>query len=723
MNPRSRLAENDSTVLDYHAVDTRVPFVGRAYELRALLAFLKRGGALTLVGPGGVGKSRLAHEAVTRFARESATECVFVPLAGVMPEAVVGTVMSQLGISQEPGRSPHETLADRLRDRHAVIALDNCEHAPDETSALIDVIRSIPHITVIATSQRRLDYADETVFDVEPFSNDDGVAFFLARAGLDPAGITDDTLATVTSIVERVDSLAVALDLAAARLASLSLELLADELGELRPYQLRSTRGLDPRHRTIGHVIAWSHSQLTDVAKRAFAQASLYADEFDEDDLCALGDLTREEVRAALDELVLNSLVMTTEFGYRMLLPIRAVAARMLAALRNRKALDDAFALRMNAVASSLWAQIRTGNAGGAVARLQLRYADLCATLAWALKRPQDRLASIDDVLTVMMQIWAEGGRFSEGLRWIERFESVAQRLSAQLRGRIYFLGLCVMNAASDYHRMVETGPLTISAFTIAGDQLGLARAYNALAVASLNTGRFEDATMYVETSIRFYQQVGHDRGIATAQINQANVLYEGFGEHARALEILHKAVATLEREGPPALCGIALGDVAEVEYAMGEYDSAVGHAHEAIERFEENASPPMIAWMHETLARIALARGDLEGASKQLLVASDLLRRLPQPLYIARLAEVTGRRLLRGADARGAALALAAARRYRSERALVSFGIFAAEVSADEAALAQQLEPKELADAARHAATLDLVRICSTLTGLLSAG
>ena len=721
MNLFARLADYEVTVLDYHAVDTRVPFVGRANELRALLAFLKRGGALTLVGPGGVGKSRLAYEAVLRFAREHATETVFIPLAGVLPEAVVGTVMTQLGISQEPARSPHETLADRLRDRQAVIALDNCEHAPDETSALIDVMRSMPDITVIATSQRRLDYADEAVFDVEPFSIDDGVAFFLARAGLDQKRIDESTLATVTSIVERVDSLAVALDLAAARLASLSLELLADELGELRPYQLRSTRGSDPRHRTIGNVISWTYAHLSDVAKRTFAEASLYADEFDEDDLCALGDLRREDVRPALDELVLNSLVMTTEFGYRMLLPIRAVATRMLAALRNRKALDEAFAQRMNAVASALWTQIRTGSAGGAVARLHLRYADLCATLAWALKRPQDRLPTIDDVLTAMMQIWAEGGRFSEGIRWIERFESVAQRLNAQLRGRIYFLALCVMNAASDYHRMVETGPLTISAFTIAGDQLGLARAYNALAVASLNTGRFEDATMYVETSIRFYQQVGHERGIATARINQANVLYEGFGEHARALEILHKAIATLEREGPPALCGIALGDVAEVEYAMEDYDAAVGHARDAIARFEENASPTMIAWCHETLARIALARGDLADATNDLLVASDLLRRLPQPLYIARLAEVSGRRLLLGENARGAALAFAAARRYRSERALVAFGIFAGEVSADEEALARRLTPSELADTARQAATLDLARICSTLTDLLA--
>ena len=148
-----------------------------------------------------------------------------------MPEAVVGTVLSTIGISQEPGRSAFDTLVDRLHDRPLILALDNCEHAPDETSALIDALRVLPHVTILATSQRRLDYSDETVFEVEPLPIEDGVAFFLARAGLDPLRVDETTIATVTTIVERLDGLAVALDLAAARLASLSLELLARSSG------------------------------------------------------------------------------------------------------------------------------------------------------------------------------------------------------------------------------------------------------------------------------------------------------------------------------------------------------------------------------------------------------------------------------------------------------------------------------------------------------------
>ena len=138
-----------------------------------------------------------------------------------------------------------------------------------------------------------MDYAGEAIVEIGPFDREDGIAFFVARAGIEAGRIDHETLETIGTIVERVDGLAVALDLAAARLTSLSLPQLAEELGDLRPYQLRSTRGSDPRHRTIGNVIAWAHANLSETAKQAFGQVSLFADEFDEEDLVALGDLER----------------------------------------------------------------------------------------------------------------------------------------------------------------------------------------------------------------------------------------------------------------------------------------------------------------------------------------------------------------------------------------------------------------------------------------------
>jgi predicted ATPase len=704
------------------AVDTRVPFIGRVLELDRILDSLSRGGSLTLVGPGGVGKSRLAYEAMRRFQKRTGKRSVFVRLAGLAPEAVIGTVMHELGIHDEPTRTPLATFREVLVEQPVTLVLDNCEHAPDQTSELIDAIGGIDGVAILATSQRRLDYTDETVFEIDPFSHEDAIDFFLARAQIDRHATNARVLETVSDIVDRLDGLAVALDLAAARLASLSLEELAEQLQDLRPYQLRSTRGSEPRHRTIGNVIAWTYGRLSDEGKRVFALASLFADVFDDQDIRALAGIDEEPARRALDELATQSLVVRTEFGARMLAPIRAVATRILAGAPNRRAIDEAFAKRINAVAAEIWVEMHGSDPGAAMQRLFVRYADFCTTLAWALKRPHERIDLIENVTTATMAIWAEGGRYTEGLRWTERLQSVAERLSPATRGRMYYLGLIVAHAASDYHRMVESGPQMISAFTIAGDRLGLARAYNALASAAINTGRMDEAETYVDTSLRLYQQLEHQRGIGVALINKGSILLEARDDAARARELFQEARALLEPLGSNALAGIALGNLAEVEYTVLEYDRSAELAYEAIDHFEASASLPMIAWQYQTLARGALARGQTPSAIASLLTACDLLRRSPQPLYLARLAEITARAFLRMERDSDAAFASALAQRLRRERSLVASGWAARETESTQAALHERLDEQYRGVVGARAAAADLATLASILSAMLKA-
>lgn len=707
-------------MVNSRAVDLRVPFVGRASEFQRLLAFIKRGGFVTLVGPGGVGKSRLAYEAVARFERESGRQAAFVSLAGVSPEAVLGTVMVTLEISEEPGRPRIDTLRDALSETPLVLVLDNCEHAPDETSALMDQLRPVEDLTIVATSQRRLDYAEEEVFELEPLTVEEAVTFFYERAQIEQHAVTDDVADTVASIVRTLDGLPVAVDLAAARLASLSLQELATELKSLRPYHLRSTRGLDPRHRTIGNVIAWSFSRLSEHAKRAFAIASLFADEFDVQDVAFVASIDAIDASFALDEAAETSLVMRTEFGYRMLSPIRAVASRSLAAMSNRRGYEERFALRMDAVASELWDEIRSANAGAAMYRLFLRYNDFCNALGWAMKRPSDRFTSIPAIMTTMIAAWAEGGRYSEGLMWVERLEGVAERLKPNLRGRIYYLGLCVSHAAGEYQRMLERAPATISAFTISGDRLGLARAYNALAAAAFNTGVLDDAWKYAETALHVYDQMGHKRGVAAAVINQGNVVLEGYDDAGRARLVFNNALDLLATDGTDALIGIALGNLAEVEYVAMEYDKSNEYAVASSARFEAAASLAHIAWVHETQARVAIARSLAPAAKEHLHLACDLLRRTPQPQFIARLGEVIARLLIFVGQHEEAALALAASSRLRNARSLVRMGFVEHETIADAAVLRDQLGESALADIAARVAGWDLGHLTSFFQALL---
>ncbi len=707
-------------MVNSRAVDLRVPFVGRASEFRRLLTFLKRGGFVTLVGPGGVGKSRLAYEAVSQFERETARQAAFVMLAGVAAEAVLGTVMQTLEISEEPGRPPVDTLRDALSETPVILVLDNCEHAPDETSALMDALRMVEGLTIVATSQRRLDYAEEEVFELEPLTLEEAVAFFYERAQIEQDDVTDDIADTVASIVRTLDGLPVAVDLAAARLASLSLRELAAELKSLRPYHLRSTRGSDPRHRTIGNVIAWSFSRLSEDAKRAFAIASLFSDEFDVQDVAFVAKIDAIDASFALDEAAETSLVMRTEFGYRMLSPIRAVATRSLAAMANRRGYEERFALRMDAVAAALWEDIRSANAGAAMYRLFLRYNDFCNAIGWAMKRPAERFPSIPSIMTTMIAAWAEGGRFTEGLTWAERLESIAERLKPNLRGRIYYLGLCIAHAAGEYQRMLERAPATISAFTISGDRLGLARAYNALAAAAFNTGVLEDAWKYAETALQVYNQMGHQRGVGAAMINQGNVLFEGRDDIAGARVIFRNALDVLEKDGTDVLLGIALGNLADVEYAAMEYDKSNEYSVAAISRFEAAASLAHIAWIHETQARVAIARSLAPAAKEHLHLACDLLRRTPQPQFIARLGEVLARLLIFVGQEEEAALALAASTRLRDSRSLVRMGFVATEVTDDEILLREELGESALAGIAHRVAGWDLGHLTSFFQALL---
>ena len=129
------------------------------------------------------------------------------------------------------------------------------------------------------------------------------------------------------------------------------------------------------------------------------------------------------------------------------------------------------------------------------------RYEDFTAALAWGLKSPSERLPVTIDIFYLLVAIWADGGRFVEGLRWSERVQAAAGVLDRQARGRVWYSALRIAFAACEYDRMLALGPQLITTFTIVNDRLGLARAYNGLAVASHATGRFDESQTYVDTA------------------------------------------------------------------------------------------------------------------------------------------------------------------------------------------------------------------------------
>ncbi|HTX60316.1 MAG TPA: AAA family ATPase [Verrucomicrobiae bacterium] len=693
------------------SIDVRVPFVGRKEELRRLLRLFEGGGALTLVGPGGVGKSRLAIEAIERWPERERFGATFVPLAGVAAEAVAGSIAAALQAQPRSPADAAEAIAEAAGERSRVLVLDSCENAIEVVRPIVERLRATRGVAVLATSRARLGLASESLLAVEPFDARDGCLFFAARARNANVDVDLDgsDAPFVHRIVASLDGLAIALDLAAARLASRNVRELADELADPRPYYFRSSASSEPRHWSLNHVVDWSVQKLSEGARRAFAFASRFARTFDAEDVAALTGDSVAETAQSLAALEAQSLVLAAAQAYAMLAPIRTVARRHLAELPDRRSADERFAARMEAVARGIEREGGSPGSAGTLAAVSARYDDLCAALAWALKAPARRLEQVVGTFLALVGVWSDGGRFCEGLSWCDRVVEAAEAIDIVARGRLYYGAIVVAHAAGEYDRILALAPPLITTFTIAGDRLGLARAYNALGVASLSASRAGAAETYCRTALALYQAIGHARGVATANINLGNVAQEARSEPAIARDFYERALATLLEGGWDALVAIAYGNLADVSIDLRDPAAAERYARLALGTLSETGNAANAAWQHVTIARARIERGDAAGARAELARAFELLERQPQPEYLANAAQTAARVLCDRRDYLAAAELAYFVKRFREQRRAPAKGGMLAEARALEARIDRQLERNERLEASARARTFEL--------------
>ncbi len=695
-----------------HTVDLRVAFVGRNEELAALAKALDAGEAITLVGTGGVGKSRLAIEAAEEWERRTGRTAVFVALAGVAPALIADAIARALEVRDEQGLDVLEAIADGLTAEPRALLLDNCEDAGAAVAAVIERLQGIAGVPILATSRSRLVTEAERILHVRPFDSREGGAFFAARArnAAVPVDVDGADAPAVSRIVASLDGLAIAIDLAAARLASLTVRELADELSDPRPYHFRSTGSSEPRHWTLNHVVDWSVAKLDERAQTMFALASRFAGSFTEDDVAALAGGS-ESTSGALESLAAQSLIVASQENgaYVMLAPIRAVSARRRTRLPDRRAVDERFARRMNDLANELREFVESASHPETRQTMVARYEDLTAALAWGLKSPSERLPLTIDIFHLLVAIWADGGRFIEGLRWSERVQAAASVLDRQSRGRVWYSALRIAFAACEYDRMLALGPQLITTFTIVNDRLGLARAYNGLAVASHATGRFDESQTYVDTAFALYESLGHERGMAAALINQGNIALEARMDPVTASERYLRALDVMSRTASGALTAVVYGNLAEAANDLHDPGAVEKYARSALDLLATTGDLARTAWVHTSVARARIARNDIGGARAELLRALSLLEQQPNPGYLAQCIETTARLLAGARGQRPAATLLLASRRLRKERRIPPIGSGVAEASILMSRLESSLAPADYEAARTDAAGVDL--------------
>ena len=306
-------------------------FLGREREVAELVEFLSAdgGGLLTLTGPGGTGKTRLALQAVAEASERFPDGVTWVALAPLRePGLVPATIARALGVQEEPDRPPAESLADALAAKRALLLLDNAEHLLPGLVAELAPLRPLRDLTLVVTSRERLQVEGERVYPVPPLEAEDAVALFLERGAA--LGVPLERSEAVSELCRRLDDLPLALELAAARTPVFSPEQLTERLAQ-RLDLLKGGRDADPRQQTLRATIAWSHELLSAEEQQLFGRLSVFAGGCDFD--------AAERVAAAdahtLQSLIEKSLVRRrdTELGprYWLLETIREFAAEQLA--------------------------------------------------------------------------------------------------------------------------------------------------------------------------------------------------------------------------------------------------------------------------------------------------------------------------------------------------------------------------------------------------------
>jgi predicted ATPase len=334
-------------------------FVGRQDELTRIAALLAEGRLLTIVGPGGVGKTRVALVAAAQAAGRYPDGPWIVELSHLRDPALLpNTVASVLGLPEQDARSALDAVLEYLRERRLLLILDTCEHVLDACAALAQaVLRDAPGVTVLATSRQPLDMPGERTFPIGPLpvpeddwlpvagagpadlrlaEGADAVELFALRAAAAVPGfsVTPENAANVIRLCRRLDGIPLAIELAAVQLRALPLSELLDRLNHRFTVLTGGRPGALPRHQTLRMAIEWSHELCSEAERRLWARLSVFAGPFSlvaAQEVCAEVSLERPDVVDAVIGLVDKSVVLMEGERYRMLDTVREFGAERLA--------------------------------------------------------------------------------------------------------------------------------------------------------------------------------------------------------------------------------------------------------------------------------------------------------------------------------------------------------------------------------------------------------
>ena len=648
-------------------------FVGRAAEVSELRELVQDARAVTLCGPGGIGKSRLALRLLADVAAGYPDGAWFAELAELHhPEHVVSQVAAAAGVDEEPGRSLVDTVAESLRHRSAILVLDNCEHLIEACASVCQrLLAASPGLQIIATSREPLRIAAEVVWQVPPLAvpppasdesasdlaDYDSLRLFSERAAAVAPGfrLGPGNLWTVASICRAVDGLPLAIELAAAWVRVLSVDQIADRLDHRLALLTSTYREAPVRQQTVRATLDWSFDLLSHSQQVLFRRLSALAGWTLEmaEQVCAFEEIAPADVLDLLSALADKSLVEPDpdnlgEVRYRMLETVREYAAGRLAeagevtGLQQRRRdyvvakVELAADVGMARVAAPWSARVEVFQ------RFDLEAANIREVLGDCLAA--GNAAAGLRICTAARPVWLVRGAFAEAARWYDSLLALpaAAALHGSVRGPA-LVGRAQLALASGSDRAAAMAEASLAACRAAGQWYWVATALNLLTEIALHAGALEVAASRADEALLAAREADDQWNEAYALGTKAAVTAR-LGEFDEAERLAAESLVimrSIRQLWGAARAMLGLGDLALLR---AEPDTARTYYSDALAILREVSARPEIARCLAGLGRIALGQADATAARRHLSESLQLSYASGSRIGIARGLELMAR-------------------------------------------------------------------------------
>jgi predicted ATPase/DNA-binding CsgD family transcriptional regulator len=613
-------------------------FIGRHTEIGTAAGLLDQHRLVTLTGPGGAGKTRLAAQVAAGRSDRHPDGVWWVDLATVSDStAVAETIAEAVGAPVVGGRV--HALRTHLATWRSLLCLDNAEHLLDGVAGTVEaVLHACPRITVLVTSREPLGLPGEAVLGVPPLSDGDALSLFVDRARLVQPSFTLDESneAAVRSIAAHLDGIPLALELAAAWMRTLTPRQVEAGLDDRFALLVRGPRGARRRQRTLVGSIDWSHALLDETDRVVLRRLAVFAGTFGlaaARALCAGGTVTAAEVLPALGRLVDKSLVVADvrpdESRFRLLESIRAFAAARLVEAREDTALRERHLAWFLRFVEEVEAD-RESDADAWRRALVLEYDNLRAALDWGLAADDPRVGR--QLAASLAWLWHLDRRGREGIGFVRRAIDRAPDERSRLQARLLTGLALVADTAGPLDVERDAAARAVELATDVGDEGLRALCLNLLAVGSFYTD-FDEAWQLCEQARAAADAGGNTFVLGGARALQAIILHLR-DRHDEAEAVIDESVRLCLRHHRGVLSTL-LTYQADGALAGGDPVRALGLAAEALLVAEPLGDYLRVGMARAVLAQVKALTGDLAGATDVLEPVLRLVEGAEDEIFI----------------------------------------------------------------------------------------